>query len=362
MRIAQITYSYTPVVGGADVYARLLHETFLAAGWESVVYQAPRPGAGGDEVRLIPATLLSRSGRGQFWTAPLGLRHSRRELEGFDVLVAHYANYQWPVAWHPRTILLSHGVWWDDRPKALRSRIKRALSRRACASSAAVVANDTFFLREMGLAVEPGAAPHAEVAPRHWFVPNGVDTGRFSPREGPADPPRILVPRNLYRNRGVHLAIEAMALLAAETDAVMEIAGADGQPAYAAWCRRRAAELGLEGRVRFLGPTPWERMGELYRAAAVTLIPTLCGEGTSLAALESMACGTPCVGTAVAGLLDLPVVHAAPEPTALARALERTLRERDDLARSQRESVVRDYSLARWAESWLRIVRTVAPR
>jgi glycosyltransferase involved in cell wall biosynthesis len=92
----------------------------------------------------------------------------------------------------------------------------------------------------------------------------------------------------------------------------------------------------------------------------VTLIPSLCGEGTSLAALESMACGTPCVGTSVAGLLDLPVLHAEPEPRAIAHALAHALDARDALAARQREAVTRDYSLERWRASWLRVARSVA--
>lgn len=363
MRIAQVTYSYKPVTGGADVYAALLHEVFEAEGWESHIYQAPREGASGDEVRLIPPTPISRSGRGLFWTAPLGLRRLRRELRDYDVLVAHYANYHEPIAWHPRTVLISHGVWWDDRPGAVRSRLKRALTRRAYRRSAAVVGNDTFFFREMGVAAEPGLAlPHAEVEPGRWFVPNGVDTARFCPGAVAAGgaTPVILVPRNLYRNRGVHLAIEAMALLPPSLGAVMDIVGADGQPDYAAWCRRLTEEKGLSGAIGFAGPTEWAEMPAVYRAAAVTLIPTVCGEGTSLAALESMACGTPCVGTRVAGLCDLPLVHAEPNPESIAHALERALGCREDLARQQREAVLRDYTLARWAESWVRVVRGLA--
>lgn len=356
MRIAQVTYSYKPVVGGADVYARLLHETFTARGWESVVWQAPREGAEGDEVRILPE--IPGCGRlPTFWRAARGVRLILEQLAAFDVVIAHYANYHLPLAGHPCAILLSHGVWWDDRPGDPRSLWKREVTRRAFRRAAAVVANDTFFLREMGLWAPAAQHAHAETSPGCWYVPNGVDTERFAPAERPrgSGPPVVLVPRNLYRNRGVHLAIGALAHVA-DRSVTMEVVGADGQAGYAEECRRLVERLGLSNRVRFRGSIAWDDMPEVYRASDVTLIPTLCGEGTSLSALESMACGVPCVGTAVAGLLDLPLVHASPEPHALASALERVLRDPAGIAERQRAAVLREFTLERWRESWLRIV------
>lgn len=355
MRIAQLTYSCTPPVGGADVYAVLLHSTLSAEGYDCVVYQATSP-EGCQWARQIRGP-CGRS----FWAAPLGLRRLRRELEGYDILIAHYANYHWAVDWHPRTILISHGVWWDDRPRALRSRIKRALTRRAYRLATAVVANDTFFFREMGLGVQPGTAPHSAIEPGRWYLPNGVDTDLFrpSPSKPHSSEPVVLVPRNLYRNRGVHLAIEALALLRREVPARMTVVGAVGQPEYARACEALVRRLGLSSCVQFAGPVPWERMPEVYQSVTVTLVPTVCGEGTSLAALESMASGVPCVGTAVAGLLDLPLVHCEPTPQGLSTGLLHALESADEIASRQRAAVVREFTLARWRASWLGVVEEV---
>ena len=77
-------------------------------------------------------------------------------------------------------------------------------------------------------------------------------------------------------------------------------------------------------------------MRAVYSAARVTVIPSICGEGTSLSALESMACGTPVVATAVGGLPDLPAWLAEPNPEALSEAILRVLARRDEVARPSR--------------------------
>lgn len=363
MRIAQVTYTYRPITGGADVWAELLRQVCESAGHQVTVYQRPVQAADTDDpsVRFIHSPLRRLVGtRGDFWTLPFGLPALREELAEHDVLVAHYPNYHRFLEWHPRTVLVSHGVFWDDRPGALRSRIKRRLARRAYRAAAAVVANDTFFLREVGEPVEPGAPPFSEVAPGRFFIPNCIDTSRFAPGQPHPDLtawPVILVPRNLYHNRGIHLAIEAFARCAERLDdARLVIVGADGQRGYRERCERLAHELGLAERVLFFGPIPWEQMHAVYSAAELTVIPTICGEGTSLSALESMACGTATVTTNVAGLADLPALKCEPTPDALATALQDAWSRRESLAPEQGEVVRSVYSLENWKNAWMRVL------
>jgi len=363
MRIAQITYSYKPITGGADVWAELLRRVCESDGHEVHVYQRPRPGFSDPNVHAIRSGLARLTGgRGEFWTLPCGLPALRNELDGYDALVVHYPNYHRMVEWHPKTVLISHGVFWDDRPGALRSRIKRDLARRAYQKAAFVVANDTFFLREVGQSVAPGAEPFSEVAEGRFFFPNCVDVEQFSrcaPHPG-IPHPAILVPRNLYWNRGVHLAIEAFAKCGSGLDdASLVVVGGEGQPGYLEHCRELAAKLGVGGRVVFHGPAPWEQMPAIYSGGELTLIPTLCGEGTSLSALESMACGTATVTTNVAGLADLPTVQSAATAQALGSALREAWQDRANIG-SQQEQVTRSiYNLDNWKRAWLSLFQRV---
>ncbi|HUT25521.1 MAG TPA: glycosyltransferase family 1 protein [Sumerlaeia bacterium] len=68
------------------------------------------------------------------------------------------------------------------------------------------------------------------------------------------------------------------------------------------WVRVRTLELGIAGEVRFLGRVSDGQLAELYRRAALLVLPSLA-EGFGLPALEAMACGTPVAAS------DVPVLR-----------------------------------------------------
>src|SRR5204862_5547564 len=97
---------------------------------------------------------------------------------------------------------------------------------------------------------------------------------------------------------------------------------------HGTYLRERAAALGLDGRVRFLGAQPQRRLRLFYAAADATVMPSYY-ESFGMVALEAMACGSPVVASRVGGLTttikDGVTGHLVPEgdATALASHLER---------------------------------------
>lgn len=358
MRIAQLTYSYLPITGGADAYAEQLRLLFESAGHEVITYQRhTRQGDPG--IRRLPRLPWPLSLK-EFWLLPHFLSMRRRELAEFEVLVGHYPQYCRPARFHPRTIGLSHGVTWDDAPDSPAARHKKRWAQWAFEACARYVANDTFFLREMGLEVAPGAEGFREVAPGKWYVPNCVDERVFYPRTPDESSPgfdAILVPRNIYHNRGVDLAVAAFAQIARRIPKARMVVA--GKPSQSTAVREvtRQIELGeLEERVELIGPVQWERMPELYSAARITVIPSRCGEGTSLAALESMACGTPVVTTNAGGLLDVPALHTEVSVADLAEKLLYAWENAERLSEQQRAAALQRHSRERWEACWLQVV------
>jgi len=358
--VSQLTYGYRPVAGGADAYADDLHHLLQELGLRSLVFQRPAPGAQGEDVRFIPNPLARAPFA--FWTQAAFVPWRYPQLSRSQAIISHYPPYLLALLGlrlgrrPPALVGLSHGVFWDDRPGALRSRAKRALARAAFRLADAYVANDTHFLREMGLAVAPATRLFEQVAPGRWFIPCCVDTDCWRPLPPLPELAQLnplLVPRHLYYNRGIHLAVQAFArFLPQHPETHLVIVGARSQGRYAAYIDYLVHELRLDGRVVFWGSVPRPQMPQVYASGRLTLIPSLCGEGTSLSALESMACGTAVVTTDVAGLADLPGEKAAPTVPALAAALEQAYPQRQELAARQRAQVLENYCQPRWQQGW----------
>jgi glycosyltransferase involved in cell wall biosynthesis len=139
---------------------------------------------------------------------------------------------------------------------------------------------------------------------------NGVDLQRFQPddRQAARDALGVtgftLVSVGALDPRKAHdLTIGALALLPGVN---LMIAGSGPE-------RKRlealAAQLGVDGRVRFLGPVAQTELKKYYNAADAMVLAS-SREGWANVLLESMACGTPVVASNVWGT---PEVVAAPE-------------------------------------------------
>ncbi|NLY39162.1 MAG: glycosyltransferase family 1 protein [Firmicutes bacterium] len=151
-----------------------------------------------------------------------------------------------------------------------------------------------------------GAGPE-----RIRVVPCGVNLQLFQPREpaglekpdGAAGGGRVI----LYVGRiepvkGLELLIQAAGELRDQVDFQLLIIGGNSysSPAVEAY-QRLAAQLGIASRITFLGLVEHQELPRYYSAAAVTALPSYY-ESFGMIALESLACGTPVVSTAVGDL------------------------------------------------------------
>ena len=144
--------------------------------------------------------------------------------------------------------------------------------------------------------------------------PCGVDVELFRPmdqREAKAALGLALVPLVLYVGRlqpikGLETLLEAVPLVrtpGSEAPLLLVIGGDADEPenGHLASLRERVRALGLEGRVRFLGAQPQERLKLYYAAAEMTVMPSYY-ESFGMVALEAMACGNPVIASRVGGL------------------------------------------------------------
>jgi len=176
------------------------------------------------------------------------------------------------------------------------TRLERAIGRRADAVIATSADEESELIR-LGV-------PRRSIS----IVPGAVDIQRFH-RHGPA------FPRG-DRSRMVHIgrlshdggAVTAIRALDGVPGAELLIVGgpadgdADADPELTL-LRTLAKELGVEGRVTFLGRIPHNAMPRLMRSADLILtLPNAVPTGT--VALEAMACGVPVIASAAGAHLD----------------------------------------------------------
>ncbi len=105
----------------------------------------------------------------------------------------------------------------------------------------------------------------------------------------------------LYKAPEVHLAAVALCRRAGR-NVTLEIAG-DGR--FRPWLERRAARLGLEGAVRFLGALPAGRPVEAFLDSLDLFLLASRTEGLPRALIEAMARGCPAIGSTAGGIPDL---------------------------------------------------------
>ncbi len=150
-------------------------------------------------------------------------------------------------------------------------------------------------------------------ADRIRIVPGGVETARFNTgysrsdartRLGwPTDRPIVIAVRRLVQRVGIDHLITAMKRVRARVpDALLLIAGAG--PLRSSF-EQQVAAAELSQHVRFLGFVPDEDLPLAYRAANISVMPSLALEGFGLSAVESLAAGTPVFVTPVGGLPDI---------------------------------------------------------
>jgi glycosyltransferase involved in cell wall biosynthesis len=370
MKIAHLSAHYRPIIGGQEVYISNLIEVCREQGHDSVVYQLYRGQRASDAVCVPRLKYFARFVRSldRRWLNWVIGAIRPKGLFGADVIISHYAFHAAPLERvRGKVIILSHGVEWRVKDQDAADRQCEANAKR-CLDRFTHVVNDTHYLRHLGLAIAPGQGFFREVAPGIWFIPNCVDTGHFIPGPGLpayAGKKMILVPRQMVEARGIHLAIEAFAILAKDHPGLeMCLLGKrhKGAARYIERLDRMIAEFGLGERVYFRDPVPNREMPVWFNSAEVVLVPTIEKEGTSLSAIESMSCGVATVSTNVAGLADLPTVQCAPDAESVAAALRATLADATAIGMRQRSKVQEVFNLRNWSEAWLAVIEGVAAR
>ena len=255
----------------------------------------------------------------RMWQARRYSRRLKRAMSP-DVVASHFALYTAPTAGVfagiPRVVHF-HGPWADEAAAEGHTSVSR-LVRHAIEKSVYRNASRHIVLsRAFGdLLRERYGVPEDTIR----IVPGCVDVERFNvtrtkaevrERLGlPADRPLVFCIRRLVSRMGLEELVDAMFVVRQSVpDALLVIAGKGPlEPAL----RATIAARRLDSHVRLAGYVTDEALPLWYRAADVTVVPTLSLEGFGLTTIESLAAGTPVLVTPVGGLPEA-VAPLSPE-------------------------------------------------
>ena len=249
-------------------------------------------------------------------SVPMRLLRARRTLRAMlaqekpDVIASHFALYTLPgldlIRDYP-TVMHFHGPWAAENQA---EGVADAASRIQHRVEAAVYARCRLHI-VLSMAFGRVLQTRYGVDPaRIRIVPGCVDAARFNvPKDRraarqalnlPTDRPIVLTLRRLVRRMGLEDLIDAMASVRRSVpDALLLIVG---RGTLDTELRERVAAIGLQDHVRLLGALPDAQLPLIYRAADVSVVPTLSLEGFGLTTVESLAAGTPVLVTPVGGL------------------------------------------------------------
>ena len=360
LRIGHIAYTYKPLIGGAETYLSNLLDLLSQRVSSQRVYQAKNNWAKDKELKLVPVWKIFRRKPLYFYNILLNLYFPSLMKE--DVLIVSDPFHFWPVFWHPHTVVISHGIRWDrpQKSEALYRGVHLASAKFAMKFAHKIVANDSNFYRSLGIPLKPKEGMFSEVVKNRWFIPNCVDTKIFTKTKTFGDLVNlnpILVPRNIVRGRGIHLALEAFKDFNKRYKYTnLVICGGASDPNYIVEIYQQIHNLNLIGKVYFLGSVNWKEMPKIYSSSLMSVIPTLYEEGTSLSALESMSCGVATLSTNVGGLPDLPTIKSSVDPRELAQKMVYVFKNRDKIAKEQLSEVRKTYNLKNFKQAWFKVI------
>lgn len=360
-RTLQLGMSWFPEQAGNGldrVYFSLVHH-LPAAGVEVCGLVAGSPDVARTSGRLVRAFCAD--------DAPLleRLRASRRAVREAlascrpDLVATHFALYTVPALDLLRgrpLVTHFHGPWADESRveggRALAVHAKAAIER-------AVYGRGHLFIVLSHAFAQVLRDRYGVDERRVRVVPGGVDTGRLDARVSkaqarerlgwPADRPIVLSVRRLYRRMGLENLVDAFRTVRRTVpDASLYIAG---KGPIAGELQARIEAAGLTDHVRLLGFVPEHDLPLAYRAADLSVVPTVALEGFGLVTVESLAAGTPVLVSPNGGLPEV-VRDLAPdlilpdlEPATIADRLGAVLRGELDIPD---EEACRSYARSRF--------------
>ena len=223
------------------------------------------------------------------------VRLPRSRIDVLNTLMAPAMNLSWSLVLHFKTM---HAYTAPEAIKPLPRLYRRMNYPRSARAANAIIINSESLRSEIQryLEVDPRKLKLIYEAVDHdLFRPGDVGEARAFITKYGVTKPFVLFVSSLWPYKNCDGLLHAWALARGDLgDRQLVIVGAGRDEKYLASLHSLAAELGIASDVTFVGGVPLEQTVNFYRAADVTVYPSL-NETFGLPILEAMACGCPVV-------------------------------------------------------------------
>lgn len=280
---------------------------------------------------------------------PINRFDAAAEANPFDVVIAHQPLnycflsgagrlknipliYNFHSPWHQEYLLMR-----EEIPKIVKicpALIRKYLERICLRKAKKIMVLSRYMQRKL-------QSIHATAADRILLNPGGVDTIRFKCTAGreewkhklglPPESVHLLTVRNLEPRMGLDRLLQSMVILKKKYLPVHLVMAGEG--IERARLQALIDHLDLGDTVRMEGFIPAGQLPGYYAAADFFIMPTRDLEGFGLVTPESLACGTPVLGTPIGGTLEIlekldsDLLFKDTSPEAMAEGIRQAIRQ-----------------------------------
>lgn len=329
MNVCFVSPEYFPISGGTGAYVYYLSKHLRKLGHN--IHVIARDGDDKHEtVEGVNVTYLECEGGpfSRYWRFARSTSKKLQELSRestFDIIHANLPlvpNFAVPAESSHSIVSTVHSTWkgeaeaikHGDRRRLnsneknmLRfNRLLRSYEKRLMKRSDALIAVSEYTKREL---MELYGVEEEVIN----VIYNGVDVQKFKPaydkptlksRLGFASERVVLFVGRLYYRKGLSTLLSSIPSILEEFNNVEFVISGAGTKKSEDNLHQLVEELKIEGKIRFLGYTPDEKLPDLYAASDIFVLPALY-ENFPFAILEAQSTGLPVVTTKVGGIPEL---------------------------------------------------------
>ena len=314
MRIFEIGMHWFPEGGGgADRYFYGLVSELVRddPAVRAFVFGEGKSGSAGPQVRFLGSRKQSLPQR--FLRLRKGVKDEIARGSGPILTASHFALYGFPLLdllWRRPHVVHFHGPWaYEAAAEGESSRavyFKQGIERATYATARRFIVLSQAFRDVL-------ARRYRVRDDRIDIVPGGVQADNFNTglsraeareRLGwPKDRVILLTVRRLARRMGLENFIEAVNQLRIKEPAILAVLAGTGP--LSGELAALVEQKNLHEHIRLVGFVPDADLPLAYRAADLSVVPSIALEGFGLIVLESLAAGTPVMVTPVGGLPEV---------------------------------------------------------